>query len=209
MVANPALTGFTAPKLLWLRNHEPRAWDRVRQVLLPKDYVRYRLTGTLCNRGERRLRYSSLLDVANRRWSRELLDKLEIDPASCPLATSPEVSAKVSGVGAEATGLAVGTPVVGGGGDQPAGAVGNGIVRPGAVAATMGTSGVVFAHTQELGFDPLGRLQRGCHAGAGCLARDGSGPGGRRQPQWYRNELAEGGDRSGQDPRCRSLLLVE
>jgi xylulokinase len=110
----------------------------------------------------------------------------------------------VSGLGSSATGLAEGTPVVGGGGDQPAGAVGNGIVRPGAVAATMGTSGVVFAHTQELGFDPLGRLQRGCHAVPGAwhvmgvvLAAGGS-------LQWFRNELGkaeiEAAKQQGVDP---------
>lgn len=191
MVANPALTGFTAPKLLWLRNHEPQSWEKVRQVLLPKDYVRYRLTGTFATEVSD-ASGTLLLDVANRRWSRELLTKLEIDPALLPPCyESPEVSGKVSRIGAEATGLAEGTPVVGGGGDQPAGAVGNGIVRAGAVSATMGTSGVVFAHTRELGFDPLGRLQRGCHAVPGAwhvmgvvLAAGGS-------LQWYRNELGK------------------
>ena len=154
MVANPALTGFTAPKLLWLRKHEPRAWERVRQVLLPKDYIRYRLTGTYATEVSD-ASGTLLLDVANRRWSRELLGKLELDPALLPPCyESPEVSAKVSGLGAAATGLAAGTPVVGGGGDQPAGAVGNGIVRPGAVSATMGTSGVVFAHTAGARFRP-------------------------------------------------------
>ncbi len=191
MVANPALTGFTAPKLLWLRNHEPRSWDRVRQVLLPKDYIRYRLTGTYATEVSD-ASGTLLLDVAHRRWSRELLGLLEIDPALLPPCfESPEVSAQVGAMGASATGLAAGTPVVGGGGDQPAGAVGNGIVRSGVVSATMGTSGVVFAHADELGFDPLGRLQRGCHAVPGAwhvmgvvLAAGGSF-------QWFRNELGK------------------
>jgi xylulokinase len=191
LVANPALTGFTAPKLLWVRRHEPAHWDRVRQVLLPKDYVRYRLTGTYATEVSD-ASGTLLLDVANRRWSTELLAKLEIDPALLPSChESPEVSGQVSARGAAATGLAVGTPVVGGGGDQPAGAVGNGIVRPGVVSATMGTSGVVFAHAAELGFDPQGRLQRGCHAVPGAwhvmgvvLAAGGS-------LQWFRNELGK------------------
>jgi xylulokinase len=191
MVANPALTGFTAPKLLWLRNHEPASWQRVRQVLLPKDYVRYRLTGTYATEVSD-ASGTLLLDVAQRTWSRDLLARLDLDPSLLPPCyESPEVSAKVSALGAAATGLAEGTPVVGGGGDQPAGAVGNGIVRPGAVSATMGTSGVVFAHTRELGFDPLGRLQRGCHAVPGAwhvmgvvLAAGGS-------LQWFRNELGK------------------
>jgi xylulokinase len=191
MVANPALTGFTAPKLLWVRKHEPEHWDQVRQVLLPKDYVRYRLTGTYATEVSD-ASGTLMLDVANRRWSRGLLGKLQLDPALLPPCyESAEVSAKVSELGSKATGLPVGTPVVGGGGDQPAGAVGNGIVRQGVVSATMGTSGVVFAHADELGFDPLGRLQRGCHAVPGAwhvmgvvLAAGGSF-------QWFRNELGK------------------
>jgi xylulokinase len=191
MVANPALTGFTAPKLLWVRRHEPRNWERVRQVLLPKDYVRYRLTGSYATEVSD-ASGTLMLDVANRRWSRELLDKLQLDPSLLPPChESPEVSARVSNLGASATGLKPGTPVVGGGGDQPAGAVGNGIVRQGVVSATMGTSGVVFAHADQLGFDPLGRLQRGCHAVPGAwhvmgvvLAAGGSF-------QWFRNELGK------------------
>jgi xylulokinase len=191
LVANPALTGFTAPKLLWVRKHEPRHWDQVRQVLLPKDYIRCRLTGTFATEVSD-ASGTLLLDVAHRRWSRELLDKLGLDPALLPPCfESQEVSAAVSELGAGATGLRAGTPVVGGGGDQPAGAVGNGIVRQGVVSATMGTSGVVFAHADQLGFDPLGRLQRGCHAVPGAwhvmgvvLAAGGSF-------QWFRNELGK------------------
>ncbi len=191
LVANPALTGFTAPKILWVRKHEPGAWDQVRQVLLPKDYIRYRLSGTYATEVSD-ASGTLLLDVANRRWSTELLGKLDLDPALLPeCLESAEISAKVSALGASETGLAVGTPIVGGGGDQPAGAVGNGIVRSGVVSATMGTSGVVFAHTNEPGFDPLGRLQRGCHAVPGAwhvmgvvLAAGGSF-------QWFRNELGK------------------
>ncbi len=191
MVANPALTGFTAPKILWVRKNEPAAWDRVRQVLLPKDYIRYRLTGTYATEVSD-ASGTLLLDVAHRRWSKELLAKLDLDPALLPPCyESPEVSGQISAIGASETGLAAGTPVVGGGGDQPAGAIGNGIVRSGVVSATMGTSGVVFAHTPEPGFDPLGRLQRGCHAVPGAwhvmgvvLAAGGSF-------QWFRNQLGQ------------------
>jgi xylulokinase len=204
LVANPALTGFTAPKLLWVRKHEPAHWERVRQVLLPKDYIRYRLTGTFATEVSD-ASGTLMLDVANRRWSRELLAKLDIDPALLPSChESQEVSGQVSELGSKATGLPVGTPVVGGGGDQPAGAVGNGIVRQGVVSATMGTSGVVFAHADTLGFDPLGRLQRGCHAVPGAwhvmgvvLAAGGSF-------QWFRNELGkaevEMARKKGEDP---------
>jgi xylulokinase len=191
MVGNPALTGFTAPKLLWLRHHEPAAWDRVRHILLPKDYVRYRLTGTYATEVSD-ASGTLLLDVAHRRWSDELLSKLDLDPALLPPCyESPEVSAKVSAIGSNETGLAVGTPVVGGGGDQPAGAVGNGIVRSGVVSATMGTSGVVFAHAEEPGFDPLGRLQRGCHAVPGAWHVMGVVLSAGGSLQWFRNELGK------------------
>lgn len=191
MVANPALTGFTAPKLLWVRRHEPANWEKVRQVLLPKDYIRYRLSGTYATEVSD-ASGTLMLDVANRRWSKELLAKLDLDPALLPAChESPEVSAKVSDLGAKATGLAVGTPIVGGGGDQPAGAVGNGIVRPGVVSATMGTSGVVFAHTDQLGFDPLGRLQRGCHAVPGAFHVMGVVLSAGGSFQWFRNELGK------------------
>lgn len=191
MVGNRALTGFTAPKLLWVRKHEPQNWEKVRQVLLPKDYIRYRLTGTYATEVSD-ASGTLLLDVANRRWSGDLLARLDLDPSLMPPCyESPEVSARISEIGSKATGLPAGTPVVGGGGDQPAGAVGNGIVRQGVVSATMGTSGVVFAHSDHLGFDPLGRLQRGCHAVPGAwhvmgvvLAAGGS-------LQWFRNELGK------------------
>jgi xylulokinase len=191
MVANPALTGFTAPKLLWVRKHEPASWERVRQVLLPKDYIRYRLTGTFATEVSD-ASGTLMLDVANRRWSRELLSKLEIDPALLPSChESPVPSAQVSAMAAAATGVPKGTPVVGGGGDQPAGAVGNGIVRQGVVSATMGTSGVVFAHTDQLGFDPMGRLQRGCHAVPGAWHVMGVVLSAGGSLQWFRNELGK------------------
>jgi xylulokinase len=204
MVANPALTGFTAPKLLWVRKHEPRHWERVRQVLLPKDYIRYRLTGTFATEVSD-ASGTLMLDVANRRWSRELLAKLDIDLALLPTChESQEVSAQVSELGSKATGLPVGTPVVGGGGDQPAGAVGNGIVRQGVVSATMGTSGVVFAHTDNLGFDPLGRLQRGCHAVPGAWHVMGVVLSAGGSFQWFRNELGKAevamARKKGEDP---------
>jgi xylulokinase len=191
MVANPALTGFTAPKVLWVRRHEPAHWDRVKQVLLPKDYVRYRLTGTYATEVSD-ASGTLFLDVANRRWSRELLSKLELDPVLLPHCyESPEVSGRVSEIGARATGLVVGTAVVGGGGDQPAGAVGNGIVREGVVSATMGTSGVVFAHADQPGFDPQGRLQRGCHAVPGAWHVMGVVLSAGGSFQWFRNELGK------------------
>jgi xylulokinase len=164
LVSNPALPNFTLTKLLWVRENEPQNWKRVRSVMLPKDYVRFRLTG---NRATDVSDASGtlLLDVAHRRWSREVMQAAEIEESLLPqLFESPEVSGKVSAIGAEATGLYAGTPVVAGAGDQAAGAVGMGIVTPGAVSATIGTSGVVFAATDRPALDSKGRLHTFCHA---------------------------------------------
>lgn len=164
LTCNPALPNFTVTKFLWVREHEPENWNRVRSVMLPKDYVRFRLTG------ERAIDVADasgtlLLDVAKRRWSQEVLQAAEIDERLLPaLYESPEVCARVSAAGAEATGLIAGTPVVAGAGDQAAGATGMGIVDPGAVSATIGTSGVVFAATDRPALDPRGRLHTFCHA---------------------------------------------
>ena len=164
LTSNPALTGFTLPKLLWVRTHEPQAWARVAAVLLPKDYVRYRLTGDRAT-DVADASGTLLFDVAGRQWSGDMLDAMELDAAVLPRAyESPEVTGTVSAEGATATGLRQGTPVVAGGGDQAAGAVGMGIVRPGAVSATIGTSGVVFAATDRPALDPEGRLHTFCHA---------------------------------------------
>ncbi|MSR60707.1 MAG: xylulokinase [Planctomycetaceae bacterium] len=190
LVANPALTGFTAPKVLWLRNHEPKNFDRMNQILLPKDYVRFRLTGEFATEVSD-ASGTLLLDVRNRRWSRQLLDRLELDPALLPAVfESEEVSGRLSQLAAKKLGLPVGVPVVGGGGDQAAGAVGNGIVRKGVISATMGTSGVVFAHSDQVQYDPQGRLHTFCHAVHGqwhvmgvVLSAGGS-------LQWYRNQFA-------------------
>lgn len=190
LVANPALTGFTAPKILWLRNNEPANYEQLTQVLLPKDYIRYRLTGEFATEVSD-ASGTLLLDVRNRRWSKELLDKLQIDPALLPrVYESEEVSGKLTQEAASKLGLSAGVPVVGGGGDQAAGAVGNGIVSRGIISATLGTSGVVFAHSDEVQIDPDGRLHTFCHAVRGkwhvmgcVLAAGGS-------LQWYRNHFA-------------------
>jgi xylulokinase len=191
LVANPALTGFTAPKILWLRNHEPRKYDRVAQVLLPKDYVRFRLTGEYATEVSD-ASGTLLLDVRHRCWSSELLRKLQIEPAWLPrVYESEEVSGHLTAATAKELGLPVGVPVVGGGGDQAAGAIGNGIVEPGVISATMGTSGVVFAYSEQPQFDPEGRLHTFCHAVRGkwhvmgvVLSAGGS-------LQWYRDHLGQ------------------
>jgi xylulokinase len=164
LTCNPALTGFTLPKLLWVRDHEPEIWQQVRSVLLPKDYVRLQLTGdkaTDVADGSGTL----LLDVKRRVWSEELIQAIQLDATILPkLYESQEVTGSVSQTAAAATGLRAGTPVVAGAGDQAAGAVGVGIVRPGSVSATIGTSGVVFAATNAPSLDPKGRVHTFCHA---------------------------------------------
>lgn len=161
---NPALTNFTLPKLLWVRTHEPEAWRRVRHVLLPKDYVRLRLSGSLAM-DVTDASGTLMFDVARRRWSREILDGAGINPAFLPQAfESAEVCGCVSEEGARASGLVQGTPIVAGAGDQAAGATGVGVTRPGVVSATIGTSGVVFAATDRPTMDPHGRLHTFCHA---------------------------------------------
>jgi xylulokinase len=161
---NPALPNFTLTKLLWVRKHEPHLFERFRMLLLPKDYVRYRLSGQY-GLDMADASGTLLLDVANRRWSTEMASATGIDPHCLPpLFESPDVCAGLSHAGAEATGLKEGTPLVAGAGDQAAGAVGLGIVRAGAVHATIGTSGVVFAATDRPALDPKGRLHTFCHA---------------------------------------------
>jgi xylulokinase len=164
LTCNPALTNFTLTKLLWVRDHEPEIWKRFRRVLLPKDYVRLRMTGVHAM-DVAEASGTLMLDVAHRRWSEEMMSAAGL-PMSClpKLYESPEICARVSEAGAAHTGLKRGTPVVAGAGDQAGGAVGMGIVRAGAVSATIGTSGVVFAATDAPAMDVKGRVHTFCHA---------------------------------------------
>ena len=164
LTGNDALAGFTAPKILWVREHEPQVFAEIRQILLPKDYVRFCLTGDYAT-DRAGAAGTLLLNVETRDWSEEVLEALEI-PAEWlpPTHEGQEITGRISADAAEATGLRAGTPVVGGGGDQAAQAVGVGAIRPGIVALTLGTSGVVFASTGEPFVDPEGRLHAFCHA---------------------------------------------
>ena len=164
LVSNPALTGFTLPKLLWVRDHEPSVWKTVRALLLPKDYIRLRLTGERATDAAD-ASGTLLFDVVHRRWSSALLDLTAIERNWLPVVhEGPDITGQVSDAGAQATGLRVGTPVVAGAGDQAAGAVGMGVVTPGTVSVTIGTSGVVFAATGRPALDALGRVHTFCHA---------------------------------------------
>lgn len=164
MVANPALTGFTAPKLLWLRKHEPRNYDALKHLLLPKDDVRRRLTGQFATDASD-ASGMLLLDVKNRRWSKELLSKLEIDSSIlAKVYESEEVTGTLLPEIADELGLSATCKVVGGAGDCAAGAVGNGVVKQGILTVSLGTSGVVFCHSDQPQYDKLGRLHTFCHA---------------------------------------------
>jgi xylulokinase len=199
LTCNPPLTNFTLTKLLWVREAEPANWDRVAHVMLPKDYVRFRLTG---DRATDMADASGtlLLDVANRRWSEEVLGETGISQQLLPqLYESPQVCGRVSAAGAEATGLRAGTPVVAGAGDQAAGAVGMGIVRAGAVSATIGTSGVVFAATDRPALDPRGRIHTFCHAVPGRWHVMGVTQAAGLSLRWFRDRFGVLGQ-SGRDP---------
>jgi len=191
LTCNPALTGFTAPKILWVRNNEPQIYERTVKVLLPKDYIRFRLTGEFATEVSD-ASGTLLLDVKNRRWSDEVLADLKIDRSLLPECfESPEISATVRADVAAELGIPAGTPVAGGAGDQAASAVGNGIVKSGVISATLGTSGVVFAFSDTVQTDVQGRVHTFCHAVPGkwhvmgvMLSAGGS-------LQWFRNNLGE------------------
>ncbi len=164
ITANPALTGFTASKIMWVKNNEPQIFEKIAKILLPKDYIRLRLTGEYATEVSD-ASGMQLMNIAERKWSDEVVSKLGLSTSMLgKMYESQEVTGKVTASAAEITGLNEGTIVVGGAGDQAAGAVGNGIVMPGVVSSTIGTSGVVFAYTDKLTIDPLGRVHTFCHA---------------------------------------------
>jgi len=199
LTSNPPLTNFTLTKILWVQQNEPKNWERVRKVMLPKDYVRLRLSG------ENAIDMADasgtlLLDVAKRAWSTEILEKTGIDRTFLPrLFESPEICATVSEEGAKATGLRRGTPIVAGAGDQAAGAVGMGITRAGVVSATIGTSGVVFAATDRPAIDPRGRLHTFCHAIPGRWHVMGVTQAAGLSLRWFRDRFGTGAE-DGRDP---------
>lgn len=168
ITANPALTGFTAGKVLWVRRHEPEIWKQVRHILLPKDYVRFRLTGEYGSEMSD-ASGTNLLDVPRRCWSGAMLDALELDATLLPpLMESSDAAGTVTSRAAEETGLQPGTVVAAGAGDNAAAAVGTGVVTAGKAFATIGTSGVVFAHADQVQIDPKGRVHTFCAAVPGA-----------------------------------------
>jgi xylulokinase len=192
LTCNPALPNFTLTKLLWVREHEPQIFAKIAHVLCPKDYVRYRLTGEFAM-DMQEASGTLLLDVANRRWSAEVAEAAGIPMGWLPrLFEGPEICARISTAGAGATGLAAGTPVAAGAGDQGAGAVGMGILAPGSVSATIGTSGVVFAATDSPIKDRLGRLHTFCHAAPGRWHVMGVTNGAGLSLRYFRDTIAPG-----------------
>ena len=190
MVGNVAMTSFTLTKLLWVRKHEPRIYDRIKHFLLPKDYVRLQMTGEYVGEVSD-MSGTLMLDQKKRDWSGKILSIFEIDKDILPpVVESHEITGRVTAAAASKLGVAAGTPVVGGGGDQPAGAVGNGVVTDGLTSATMGTSGVVFTHSKQYKTDPQGRVQTFCSSvdGEWCMFGCIMAAGG--SFQWYRNVLA-------------------
>jgi xylulokinase len=192
LVSNPAVTGFTLPKILWLRENEPQQFEKVRAVLLPKDYIRLRLSGDKASD----VADSSgtlLFDVQNRKWSDEMLAAFALDKGLFPkVYESTEVTGKVSAEGARETGLIEGTPVVAGAGDNAAGAIGMGIVRAGMLSATIGTSGVIFAVTDSPKLDLKGRIHTLCHAIPGRWHNTGVTLAAGLSFKWFRENFGDG-----------------
>lgn len=190
ITGNVALTGFTAPKILWVKEHEPELFARAKHVLLPKDYVRYMLTGEYAM-DKADGAGTVLFDLQARDWSDEVLSALDISRAWMPRTfEGTEFTGVVNEEAARLTGLKVGTPVTAGGGDQAAGAVGVGAVKPGIVGLTVGTSGVVFATTPSALIEPEGRLHAFCHAVPGMWHFMGVMLSAAGSLQWYRDTLA-------------------
>ena len=192
VTGNDALTGFTAPKILWVQENEPEVWAHTRHILLPKDYVRFKLTGTYAidkadGAG------MVLFDLKARDWSAEILQALAIPPDYLPPThEGPDITGYLSQAASAATGLRVGMPVMAGGGDQAAQAVGVGAVQTGIVALTLGTSGVVFATTSGPFVEPEGRLHAFCHAVPGRWHFMGVMLSAAGSLRWYRDTISPG-----------------
>ncbi|MEO8497340.1 MAG: xylulokinase [Planctomycetota bacterium] len=200
MVANPALTGFTAPKILWLRNNEPKNFDKTTKVLLPKDDIRRRLTGEFATEVSD-ASGMLLLDVVKRDWSKPLLSKLELDAdlfARCY--ESEEVTGRLTPDAAKLLGLTTDCVVVGGAGDCAANAVGTGVVKSGILSTSIGTSGVMFVHSDEVEIDPQGRLHTFCHAVRGKWHMMGVSLTAGGALQWFAEQLCAELARGKADP---------
>ncbi len=197
LTGNPVLPGFTAPKIAWVARHEPQVFRRIAKILLPKDYLRYKLSGEFFT-DVSDASGMSLLDVAKRRWSDPMLRACGVPREWLAEVTeSPVASTVVSVEAARLTGLRAGTPIIAGAGDQAAGAIGCGIVRPGIVSCTLGTSGVIFAHADKYRPEPQGRLHAFCHAAPGQWHLMGVQLSSAGSFQWFKNNF--GGEESARE----------
>src|SRR4030043_1850064 len=186
---NKALTGFTAPKILWLRENEPENYKKVSKILLPKDYIRFMLSGTFATEVSD-ASGTILMDIPSRNWSDEILNGLQIEKALLPeVFESDIITSKVSEEASNLTGLIEGTPIVGGGSDNAAGAVGSGIIKSGLISDSIGTSGVVFAHMDNALYDPQGRVHSFCHAVPGKWHLTGVTLSAAGSLRWYFDEF--------------------
>ena len=204
ITGNPAITGFTAAKILWVQKNEPELYAKTAKILLPKDYIRYKLTGEYATEVSD-ASGMQLMDIKERCWSDEILEKLNIDKSLLgKMYESCQVTGTVHSEAAKLSGLAEGTIVVGGAGDQAAGAVGNGIVKSGIISSTIGTSGVVFAHMDDLQIDKGGRIHTLCHAVPGKWHVMGCTQGAGLSLKWYRDNFChaemDAADGMGVDP---------
>ncbi|MBX6762404.1 MAG: xylulokinase [Rubrobacteraceae bacterium] len=210
---NPALTGFQAPKILWLREEEPENYARLSRILLPKDYIRLMLTGEYATDASD-ASGTLLLDVKRRDWSPEILDALEIDRSWLPeVFEGPEKTGTLRREAAEQTNLPAGIPVAAGGGDNAAAAVGVGVVREGILSSSVGTSGVLFAHTGTFTPDPSGRVHAFCHAVPGAYHLMGVTLSAGGSLSWWREKLGRDFDElveaaSGVEPGAEGLLFL-
>ena len=209
ITANPILTGFTAGKIRWVQKHEPENFARCRHILLPKDYIRLLLTGEYATEVSD-ASGMQLLDVPKRRWSDVMLDALGIrEDMLGRVYESPEITGQVTARAAEECGLCAGIPVVGGAGDNAAAAVGMGVVSDGSAFTTIGTSGVVYAHTSAPVIDPAGRVHTFCCAVPGCWHIMGVTQGAGLSLRWFRDTLCSPADWGGDEPYVRMTGLAE
>lgn len=204
ITANPALTGFTASKILWVRENEPEIYAKCAHILLPKDYIRYILTGEFATEVSD-ASGMQLMDIPNRCWSDEVLEKLNISKSLLPkMYESPEITGYLTAECAAKTGLTVKCAVVGGAGDNAAAAVGTGVVSDGKAFTTIGTSGVVFAHTSEVSIDPKGRVHTFCCAVPNCWHIMGVTQAAGLSLKWFRDnfcgDFMEKAEKEGVDP---------
>ncbi len=206
---NKALAGFTAPKILWLRDVEPDSYKKVDKILLPKDYIRYKLSGTFATEVSD-ASGTILMDIAERDWSDKILDGLSIGKDMLPpVYESSRVTSRVSEGAAKITGLTAGTPIVGGAGDQAGGAVGSAIVEEGVISDSLGTSGVVFAHSDRPSYDPSGRLHCFCHAAEGAWHLMGVTLAAAGSYKWYQDTFGASPDMTKAYPELSGYELLD